>query len=52
MIDALRHARVDRSRVLERPSGAIARLCVNLCRIGWAVWVARSGAPVARTHFP
>lgn len=51
-LDALRHARADHPRLLERPSGAIARLCVNLCYIGWAVWVAQSGRPGSQTYFP
>jgi uncharacterized membrane protein len=39
-LDALRHARPDRPRRLERPVGAMARLIVNLLYIGWAVMVA------------
>ncbi|MFF5211206.1 hypothetical protein [Streptosporangium sp. NPDC000396] len=39
-LDALRHAHPGRSRVLERPSGAVARLVVNAFYIAWAVMVA------------
>lgn len=38
--DALRHARRDRPRLLERPAGAVARLVVNAGYIAWAVAVA------------
>ncbi|MFC8126049.1 MauE/DoxX family redox-associated membrane protein [Streptomyces sp. NPDC057302] len=42
--DALRRARPDRPRPLERPTGAVARLAVNALYIGWAVAVAGSAA--------
>ncbi|MEB8343807.1 DoxX family protein [Streptomyces endophyticus] len=42
-LDALRHARPDQPRWLERPVGAMARLAVNLLYIGWAVTVASAG---------
>ncbi|ARF53473.1 hypothetical protein [Streptomyces gilvosporeus] len=42
--DALRRARPDRPRVLERPVGAVARLVVNVLYIAWAIAVARSAA--------
>ncbi|MGW0846014.1 DoxX family protein [Streptomyces sp. NPDC002787] len=42
-VDALRRARPDRPRLLERPVGAGARLVVNVLYIMWAVAVARSG---------
>lgn len=42
-VDALRRARPDRPRLLERPVGAGARLVVNVLYIVWAVAVARSG---------
>ncbi|MFE6160587.1 hypothetical protein ACFQ7F_16935 [Streptomyces sp. NPDC056486] len=41
-VDALRGARPDRPRLLERPAGAVARLVVNVLYIAWAVAVARS----------
>ncbi|WP_406346169.1 hypothetical protein [Streptomyces sp. NBC_00648] len=40
--DALRRARPDRPRLLERPVGAVARLVVNVLYIAWAVAVAGS----------
>ncbi|MEU9114856.1 hypothetical protein AB0D04_24475 [Streptomyces sp. NPDC048483] len=43
-VDALRRARPDRPRLLERPVGAVARLVVNVLYIVWAVAVARSAA--------
>ncbi|MFC8126234.1 MauE/DoxX family redox-associated membrane protein [Streptomyces sp. NPDC057302] len=43
-MDALRRAHPDRPRLLERPSGAVARLAVNVLYIAWAVAVARSAA--------
>ncbi|MGW0883039.1 hypothetical protein [Streptomyces sp. NPDC002671] len=43
-MDALRRARPDRPRLLERPIGAVARLVVNVLYIAWAVAVARSVA--------
>ncbi|WEO97590.1 MauE/DoxX family redox-associated membrane protein [Streptomyces sp. FXJ1.172] len=43
-VDAVRHARPDRPRLLERPAGAAARLAVNVLYIVWAVVVARSAA--------
>ncbi|MFI0976031.1 MauE/DoxX family redox-associated membrane protein [Streptomyces sp. NPDC021093] len=43
-VDALRRARPDRPRLLERPVGAVARLVVNVLYVAWAVAVARSGA--------
>ncbi|MGW0765369.1 DoxX family protein [Streptomyces sp. NPDC002676] len=43
-MDALRRARPDRPRLLERPIGALARLVVNVLYIAWAVAVARSVA--------
>ncbi|MGW3199057.1 hypothetical protein ACWDBD_31690 [Streptomyces sp. NPDC001118] len=43
-LDALRRARPDRPRLLERPAGAVARLVVNVLYIAWAVAVARSAA--------
>ncbi|MEU7900669.1 MauE/DoxX family redox-associated membrane protein [Nonomuraea sp. NPDC049152] len=39
-LDALRHARPDRPRLLDRPIGVAARLVVNAAYIGWAVMVA------------
>ncbi|MEU5951057.1 MauE/DoxX family redox-associated membrane protein [Streptomyces sp. NPDC047525] len=42
--DALRRARQDRPRLLERPVGAVARVVVNVLYIAWAVAVARSAA--------
>ncbi|OAR25552.1 hypothetical protein A8W25_08085 [Streptomyces sp. ERV7] len=42
--DALRRARADRPRLLERPVPALARLVVNVLYIGWAVSVARFAA--------
>ncbi|MFD1939436.1 MULTISPECIES: hypothetical protein [Nonomuraea] len=41
-LDALRHARRDRPRLLDRPVGVAARLVVNAVYIGWAVMVALS----------
>ncbi|MFI0263596.1 hypothetical protein ACH4OW_31755 [Streptomyces sp. NPDC017056] len=41
-VDALRRARPDRPRRLERPAGAVARLVMNILYIAWAVAVARS----------
>ncbi|MGW7089131.1 MauE/DoxX family redox-associated membrane protein [Streptomyces sp. NPDC054871] len=41
-VDALRRARPDRPRLLERPAGAVARLMVNVLYIAWAVAVSRS----------
>ncbi|GAA1890491.1 hypothetical protein GCM10009837_10790 [Streptomyces durmitorensis] len=43
-VDALRRARPDRPRLLERPVGAVARLVVNVLYIAWAVAVAGSAA--------
>lgn len=43
-VDALRRARRDRPRLLERPVGAVARLVVNVLYIAWAVAVAGSAA--------
>ncbi|MEV0371057.1 hypothetical protein AB0I10_14675 [Streptomyces sp. NPDC050636] len=43
-VDALRRARPDRPRLLERPAGAVTRLAVNVLYIAWAVAVARSAA--------
>ncbi|MBM7169452.1 hypothetical protein JQK87_13710 [Streptomyces sp. G44] len=43
-VDALRRARPDRPRLLERPAGAAARLVTNVLYIAWAVAVARSTA--------
>lgn len=43
-VDALRRARPDRPRLLERPFGAVARLVVNVLYIAWAVAVARAAA--------
>jgi uncharacterized membrane protein len=43
-VDALRRARPDRPKLLERPVGAVARLAVNVLYIAWAVAVARSAA--------
>ncbi|MEU2851772.1 hypothetical protein [Streptomyces syringium] len=43
-VDALRRARPDRPRLLERPVGAVARLVVNVLYIAWAVAVATSAA--------
>ncbi|MEU8852774.1 hypothetical protein AB0C70_42680 [Streptomyces sp. NPDC048564] len=43
-VDALRRARPDRPRLLERPAGAVARLVVNVLYIAWAVAVSRSAA--------
>ncbi|GCB51375.1 hypothetical protein [Streptomyces lomondensis] len=43
-MDALRRARPDLPRLLERPAGAVARLVVNILYIAWAVAVARSAA--------
>ncbi|GAA3088701.1 hypothetical protein ACFQ0X_01790 [Streptomyces rectiviolaceus] len=43
-VDALRRARPDRPRLLERPAGAVARLVVNVLYIAWAVAVATSAA--------
>ena len=43
-VDALRRARPDLPRLLERPAGAVARLVVNILYIAWAVAVARSSA--------
>ncbi|MFV8128189.1 hypothetical protein [Streptomyces syringium] len=43
-VDALRRARPDRHRLLERPAGAVARLVVNVLYIAWAVAVAGSAA--------
>lgn len=43
-LDALRRARPDRPRLLERPAGAVARLVVNVLYIAWAVAVAHSAA--------
>ncbi|MFC9977483.1 hypothetical protein ACFVH6_41950 [Spirillospora sp. NPDC127200] len=45
-LDALRRAGPDRPRRLERPSGAVARLVVNLLYIGWATAVALDAASV------
>ncbi|MFE9635809.1 hypothetical protein [Streptomyces sp. NPDC006463] len=42
--DALRRARPERPRLLERPVGAAARLVVNVLYIVWAIAVARSAA--------
>jgi uncharacterized membrane protein len=39
-LDALFRASGDRPRLMDRPIGAVARLAVNLCYIGWAVAVA------------
>ncbi|MFE3453136.1 hypothetical protein ACFXJ8_29855 [Nonomuraea sp. NPDC059194] len=39
-LDALRHARPDRPRLLDRPVGVAARLVVNAAYLGWAVTVA------------
>ncbi|MFI6056166.1 hypothetical protein ACIBCO_39645 [Streptomyces violascens] len=39
-VDVLRRARQDRSRLLERPVGAVARLVVDVLYIVWAVAVA------------
>ncbi|WP_409235656.1 MauE/DoxX family redox-associated membrane protein [Streptomyces sp. PA5.6] len=39
-VDALRCARPDRPRLLERPAGAVARLAVNVLYVAWAVAVA------------
>ncbi|WAL93302.1 MauE/DoxX family redox-associated membrane protein [Streptomyces sp. Je 1-369] len=41
-VDALRCARPDRPRLLERPVGAVARLVVNVLYVVWAVAVAGS----------
>ncbi|ATW50501.1 MauE/DoxX family redox-associated membrane protein [Streptomyces xantholiticus] len=41
-VDALRRARPDRPRLLDRPVGAVARLVVNVLYIAWAVAVSRS----------
>ncbi|MFI1676255.1 hypothetical protein [Streptomyces sp. NPDC020607] len=41
-VDALRCARPDRPRLLERPVGAVARLVVNVLYVAWAVAVAGS----------
>ncbi|MFL4497285.1 hypothetical protein ACJ6WD_39530 [Streptomyces sp. VTCC 41912] len=43
-VDAVRGARSDRPRLLERPAGALARLVVNVLYIAWAVAVARTAA--------
>ncbi|MFJ8675608.1 hypothetical protein [Streptomyces sp. NPDC093589] len=43
-VDALRRARPDRPRLLERPVGAVARLVVNVLYIAWAGAVAGSAA--------
>ncbi|UFQ19910.1 MULTISPECIES: hypothetical protein [Streptomyces] len=43
-VDALRRARPDRPRLLERPAGAVARLVVNVLYIAWAVAVAATAA--------
>lgn len=43
-VDALRRARPDRPRLLERPAGAVARLVVNVLYVAWAVAVATSAA--------
>jgi uncharacterized membrane protein len=43
-VDALRRARPDRPRLLDRPVGAVARLVVNVLYIAWALAVARSAA--------
>ncbi|WP_405658155.1 hypothetical protein OG379_00715 [Streptomyces sp. NBC_01166] len=43
-VDALRRARPDLPRLLERPVGAVARLVVNVFYIAWAVALARSAA--------
>ncbi|MGW6569078.1 MauE/DoxX family redox-associated membrane protein [Streptomyces sp. NPDC054975] len=43
-VDALRRARPDRPKLLERPVGAVARLAVNVLYIAWAVAVATSAA--------
>ncbi|MER6945847.1 hypothetical protein ABT294_17630 [Nonomuraea sp. NPDC000554] len=43
-LDALRHARRDRPRLLERPVGVVARLAVNVLYIGWAAAVALTAA--------
>ncbi|CAM5579313.1 DoxX family protein OS=Streptomyces alboniger OX=132473 GN=CP975_32910 PE=4 SV=1 [Streptomyces alboniger] len=43
-VDALCRARPDRPRLLERPTGAVARLVVNLLYIAWAVAVAGAAA--------
>jgi hypothetical protein len=39
-LDVLFRASGDRPRLMDRPVGAVARLVVNLCYIGWAVAVA------------
>lgn len=43
-VDALRCARPDRRRLLDRPAGAAARLVVNVLYIAWAVAVAGPAA--------
>ncbi|MYY82583.1 MULTISPECIES: hypothetical protein [unclassified Streptomyces] len=43
-VDALRCARPDRPRLLERLTGAVARLVVNVLYVAWAVAVAASAA--------
>ncbi|MER6075745.1 hypothetical protein ABT187_44700 [Streptomyces sp. NPDC001817] len=43
-VDALRRARPDRPRLLERPVGAMARLVANVLYIAWAVAVATSAS--------
>ncbi|MEU5901876.1 hypothetical protein [Streptomyces venezuelae] len=43
-VDALRCARPERPRLLERPAGAVARLVVNVLYVAWAVAVAASAA--------
>ncbi|KOV61040.1 MauE/DoxX family redox-associated membrane protein [Streptomyces sp. MMG1121] len=43
-VDAVRHARPDRPRLLDRPAGVAARLALNVLYIAWAVAVARSAA--------
>ncbi|MGW7522601.1 hypothetical protein [Streptomyces sp. NPDC054783] len=43
-VDALRSARADRARFLERPVGVAARLVVNLFYIWWSIAVAEAAA--------
>ncbi|MQS14761.1 hypothetical protein F7Q99_21475 [Streptomyces kaniharaensis] len=43
-VDALRSARADRTRFLEQPVGAAARLVVNLFYICWSIAVAEAAA--------
>ncbi|MEU9480948.1 hypothetical protein [Streptomyces sp. NPDC048191] len=43
-LDALRSARADRARFLERPVGAAARMVVNVFYICWSIAVAKAAA--------